>query len=84
MNGNVAKSRQWRSRPFAVLTDRVYAPRANNGRALRDAASNTAALLDGLPASARTCFLNIPDGHCYRVCLRCVCAMLEKYSTGPQ
>jgi len=48
VNGNVEKSRQRRSRPFAVLTYRVYAPRVNNGRALRDAASNTAALLDGL------------------------------------
>jgi hypothetical protein len=58
--GNVEKSRQRRSRPFAVLTYWAYAPRANKGRALRDAASNTAALLDELPASARTCFLTIP------------------------
>jgi hypothetical protein len=46
--GNVGKSRQRRSRHFAVLTYSMYAPRVNNGRALRDAASNTAALLDGL------------------------------------
>ena len=37
---------------FAVLTYRVYAPRVNNGRALGDAASNTAALLD-LPLPQR-------------------------------
>jgi len=63
--GNVEKSRQRRSLPspkrfaqagrhFAVLTYSMYAPRVNNGRALRNAASNTAALLDGL-------FFNIPS-----------------------
>jgi len=55
---NVEKSRQQRSRLFAVLTYSMYAPRSNTKgspcgmsqaiRALRDAASNTAALLDGL------------------------------------
>jgi hypothetical protein len=35
-----------RSRNFVVLTYWQYAPRVNNGRALRDVASNTAALLD--------------------------------------
>jgi hypothetical protein len=34
-------------RHFAVLTYWKYAPRVNNGRALWDAASDTAALLDG-------------------------------------
>ena len=33
-------------RQFSVLTYWKYALRANNGRPLRDAASNTAALLD--------------------------------------
>jgi hypothetical protein len=35
-------------RHFAVLSYSMYAPRVNNGCALWDAASNTAALLDGL------------------------------------
>ena len=34
-------------RYFAVLTYFMYAPRVNKGCALRDAASNTTALLDG-------------------------------------
>jgi len=46
--GAVEKSRQRRSRQFSVLTYWKYALRANNGRPLRDAASNTAALLDEL------------------------------------
>jgi hypothetical protein len=46
LNGNVEKSHQRRSRNFVVLTYWKYAPRVNNGHALRDAASNTAALLD--------------------------------------
>ncbi len=48
--GNVEKTRQRRSRSFAVLTYWEYTPRAKR----------TAALLDALPAFARTCFLNIP------------------------
>jgi hypothetical protein len=47
LNGAVEKVRQLRSRPFVVLTYSVYAPLRHNGRALRDAASNTAALLNG-------------------------------------
>jgi hypothetical protein len=46
VNGNVEKSHQRRPRHFVVLTYWKYAPHVNNGRALRDAASNTAALLD--------------------------------------
>jgi len=34
--GNVGKSRQRRSRPFAVLTYRVYVPRAKRAAALLD------------------------------------------------
>jgi len=33
-NGNVEKSRQRRSRPFALLTHRVYAPRVKRAAAL--------------------------------------------------
>jgi hypothetical protein len=46
--GKAEKSRQRRSRHFAVLTYFMYAPRVNKGCALWDAASKTAALLDGL------------------------------------
>ncbi len=60
-NGNVEKGCQLRSRAFVVLTYSVYAALRHNGRALQDATSHTAALVDGLPASARTCFLNIPS-----------------------
>jgi len=34
--GNVGKSRQWRSRPCAVLTYWEYAPRAKRAAALLD------------------------------------------------
>jgi len=34
--GNVEKSRQWRSRPFAVLTYWEYAPRVKRAAALLD------------------------------------------------
>ncbi len=36
MRGNVEKSRQRRSRPFAVLTYEAYAPRAKRAAALLD------------------------------------------------
>jgi len=35
-HGNVEKSRQRRSRPFAVLTYRMYAPRVKKAAALLD------------------------------------------------
>jgi len=36
LKGNVEKSRQRRSRPFAVLTYRMYAPRVKKAAALLD------------------------------------------------
>jgi len=36
IQGNVEKSRQRRSRPFVVLTYKVYAPRAKTAAALLD------------------------------------------------
>jgi hypothetical protein len=36
MKGNVGKSRQRRSRPFAVLTYETYAPRVKTAAALLD------------------------------------------------
>jgi hypothetical protein len=47
-SGSVEKIRQRRSRQFPVLTYDVYAPRQNNGCALRNTASNAVAMLDGL------------------------------------
>ncbi len=35
-NGNVEKSRQRRSRPFAVLMNKAYAPRVKRAAALLD------------------------------------------------
>jgi len=63
--GKVEKTRQRGSRSFAVLTYWEYAPRAKRA----------AALLDGIPASARTCFLNIPVSCSCRFRLGHVCAM---------
>jgi len=53
--GNVEKSRQRRSRPFAVLTYRMYAPRVKKAAALLDLPPPKR-----LRAGRRT-FLNIPS-----------------------
>jgi hypothetical protein len=50
---------------FSVLTELKYAPRANNGRPLRDAASNTAAFPS---AKLRACFFEPPRCLRYPTC----------------